>query len=151
MEGSSDMMLTRLAPILVPALMAICTVPSLALSQVAILEFVCPTCGYRQQFIQGSRPEDRASNVQHIIVVCERAKQIRNIAIPLDAEKPAEGEALIARQYGQGRSELLGIRLPRFLVPGNTCPLFPISAYLERNICPVHGSEGLRFSVVGQY
>jgi len=145
------MRLTRLAPTILAALLVICAGPCPSWSQVAILEFSCPVCGYRQQFIQGSRPEDRGRNVQHIIVVCERSKQIRNITIPLDPEKSVEDEPLLARRYGTGNSELLGTRLPRFLVPGNTCPLFPISAYLERNVCPVHGSEGLHFSVVAQY
>ncbi len=145
------MMVKKLALTILAGLLVVCAVPPPAWSQVTILEFACPVCGYRRQFIQGSSPEDRARNVQHIIVVCERSKQIRNITIPLDPEQSVKDEPLLARQFGKGRSDLLGIRLPRFLVPGNTCPLFPISAYLESGVCPVHGSEGLRYSVVAQY
>jgi len=43
---------------------------------------------------------------------------------------------------------LLGMELPKFLVPGNTCPLYPITAYLDRNICPVDGRAGLEFKVI---
>jgi hypothetical protein len=89
--------------------------------------------------------------VQNIIVVCERAKQVRNIVIPLEPDQPVGEVPLLARQYGTGSSDLLGIKLPRFLVPGNTCPLLPISAYLEHGVCPIHGGEGLRYAIVGQY
>jgi hypothetical protein len=116
-----------------------------------VLEFVCQSCGYREQFVQGANESDQARNVQQVIVVCERTGQIRNIAIALDPDRPVQGEPLLAKQYGTGRSELLGVKLPRFLVPGNTCPLFPITPYLERNICPIDGKPGIQFSVVGYY
>jgi hypothetical protein len=118
-------------------------------AQAVILQITCRSCGYKEQFIQGSQHGDVEKNVQHIIVVCERANKIRNIKVPLDPDQPVNNEPLLARQYGWGRSELLGVRLPRFLVPGNTCPLFPISAYIERDICPVDGSPGIRYAVVG--
>jgi hypothetical protein len=124
---------------------------SCAWAQAVVLEVYCPSCGYRDKFVQGSEPADRARNVQHIIVVCERNSQIRNIAVALDPSQPVDGEPLLARQYGTGRSELLGLRLPRFLVPGNTCPLFPLAAYLERNICPIDGRQGIRYGVVGRH
>ena len=116
-----------------------------------ILEFSCQSCGYKAQFVQGSNAEDLTRNIQHVIVVCERSGQIRSIKIPLNPDVSVKGEPLLARQYGTGYSEMLGARLPRFLVPGNTCPLFPITAYLERNMCPVNGHTGLQFAVVGQF
>jgi hypothetical protein len=125
--------------------------PCPAHAQVTVLEIFCPVCGYRHQFIQGVTPDDRGKNVQHIVVVCERSKQIRNITIPLEPDQPVHDVPLLARQYETGSSDLLGVRLPRFLVPGNTCPLFPISAYLERSVCPIHGGQGLRYAIVGQY
>jgi hypothetical protein len=123
--------------------------PGVSLAQMDLLELYCPSCGYRERFMQGSDELEEQRNVQHIIVVCERSGQIRNIKIPLDPKSPVHGEPLLARQYGMGRSELLGERLPRFLVPGNTCPLFPVTAYLERNICPIDGSVGMQVAVVG--
>lgn len=122
-----------------------------ARSEVAVIDVFCDSCGYRERFIQGSDGVDQAHNVQNIIVVCERTRQIRNIKIPIDPGVASPGEPLLARRYGNGRSELLGLELPRFLVPGNTCPLFPITAYLEANICPIDGSQGFTISVVGQY
>lgn len=113
-----------------------------------ILEFYCQSCGYRERFAQGFDQADEAKNVQRIIVVCERNHQIRSIKIPLDPKLPVNGEPLLARQYGTGYSDLLGMTLPKFLVPGNTCPLFPITGYLERNICPVDGRAGLAYTVV---
>jgi hypothetical protein len=124
--------------------------PGVSLAQMDLLELYCPSCGYRERFMQGSDELEEQRNVQHIIVVCERSGQIRNIKIPLDPKSPVHGEPLLARQYGTGRSELLGERLPRFLVPGNTCPLFPVTAYLERNICPIDGSVGIQVAVVGR-
>ncbi len=123
--------------------------PAVSLAQVDLLELYCPSCGYRERFVQGSDQWEEQRNIQNIIVVCERTGQIRTIKIPIDPKSPVHGEPLPARQYGMGRSALLGERLPRFLVPGNTCPLFPITAYLERNICPLDGSFGLQVSVVG--
>ncbi|HMK36687.1 MAG TPA: hypothetical protein VK463_16555 [Desulfomonilaceae bacterium] len=125
--------------------------PGTAWTEGEILEFVCQSCRYRERFVQGANESDQARNVQQVIVVCERTGQIRNIVIPLDPNQPVHGEPLLARQYGTGRSDLLGLKLPRFLVPGNTCPLFPISAYLEHNVCPVDGRPGIHFSVVGYY
>jgi len=133
------------------ALLAFISVPTTAFGDGEILEFRCPSCGLKQRFAQGANEDDIARNVQTIIVVCERSRQIRTIQIPLDPAEPVRGEPLLARQYGSGRSELLGIRLPRFLVPGNTCPLFPVTAYLERNICPVNGQPGIDYSVVGYF
>ena len=122
-----------------------------ARSEVAVIDVSCASCGYRERFIQGADGVDQAHNVQNIIVVCERTRQIRNIKIPIDPGAPSPGEPLLARRYGNGRSELLGLELPRFLVPGNTCPLFPLTAYLEANICPIDGSQGFTINVVGQY
>jgi hypothetical protein len=116
-----------------------------------VLEVFCRSCGFRERFIQGSDAEEEGRNVQNIIVVCERNSQIRNIKIPLDPNKPVVGEPLAAKQYGEGKSDLLEIKLPRFLVPGNTCPLFPVSPYLERNICPIDGRPGLEFTLVGRF
>jgi hypothetical protein len=130
------------------ALFAIFIYPSPVLSDGEILEFYCPSCGYRQRLTQGASPRDQARNVQSIIVVCERSREIRSIKIPLDPDLPVTEEPLVGRQYGTGRSELLGLRLPRFLVPGNTCPLYPITAYLEHNICPVDGRRGIQYAVV---
>jgi hypothetical protein len=121
-------------------------------SEGEVLEFSCPSCGYREQFVQGFNATDEARNIQRIIVVCERNHQIRSIAIALNESEPVKDEPLLAKQYGMGKSELLGgIKLPRFLVPGNTCPLFPITAYLQRNICPIDGREGLHYKVMGRY
>jgi hypothetical protein len=123
--------------------------PAQVFSQMEVLEFHCPSSGYRERFVQGFDPREQERNVQNIIVVCERSGQIRSVKIPLDPKRQAVGEPLLAQQSGMGRSELLGQKLPRFLVPGNTCPLFPITAYLERNICPVDGSPGLSVTLVG--
>jgi len=120
-------------------------------SEVAVIDLSCASCGYKERLIQGSDEVDQAHNVQNIIVVCERTRQIRNIKIPIDPGAPSPGEPLLARRYGNGRSELLGMELPRFLVPGNTCPLFPITAYLDSNVCPIDGSPGFTVNVVGQY
>ncbi len=125
--------------------------PPSARSEGDLLEFSCQSCGYRAQFVQGYNASEFERNVQNVIVVCERAGQIRNIKIPLNPDIQIKDEPLLARQYGTGYSEMLGVRLPRFLVPGNTCPLFPITAYLERNICPVNGHPGLKFAVLGQF
>ena len=145
------MNLNKPVVVAVLACLSVVLAPCPAASQGEIIEFQCPSCGYRERFIQGSDESERARNIQNIIVVCERAGQIRNIKVPIDPGAPAAGEPLLARQYGTGISELLGIKLPKFLVPGNTCPLFPITAYLERNICPVDGKPGLQFSLVGYY
>lgn len=129
----------------------ILTLPATALAQAEIIEVFCPTCGFRKRFIQGADTLDQAKNLQHLIVVCERAGLIRNITIPLDPNAPVGREPLLARHQGTGTSRLLGIELPKFLVPGNTCPLFPLAAYLEANICPVDGQPGIEYAVVGQY
>lgn len=125
--------------------------PPSACCEGEILEFSCQSCGFRAQFVQGYNASEFARNIQHVIVVCERTGQIRNIKVPLNPDVKVQGEPLLARQYGTGYSEMLGVRLPRFLVPGNTCPLFPITAYLEHNVCPVNGHTGLQFAVVGQF
>jgi hypothetical protein len=128
--------------------LAVWCAPLQAIAEGELLEFSCQSCGYRERFAQGFDQADEARNVQRIIVVCERNKQIRTIKIPLDPKLPVNGEPLLARQYGTGYSELLGMNLPKFLVPGNTCPLYPITAYLDRNICPVDGRMGLEFKVI---
>ncbi len=122
-----------------------------ALPQGEILEFHCRSCGYTERFVQGSNADEESRNVQNIIVVCERTHQIRNVKIAVNPNEPVKGEPLLARQFGEGKSDLLDVKLPMFLVPGNTCPLFPVTAYLERNICPVDGGVGLDFSVVGRF
>jgi hypothetical protein len=122
-----------------------------ASAQGEVIEFRCPACGYRDRFIQGSSQQEMADNIQNVIVVCERDAKIRNIKIAIDPKKPVLGETLISKQYGSGVSDLLGMKLPKFLVPGNTCPLFPVTAYLERNICPIDGSQGFEAYVLGPY
>jgi hypothetical protein len=136
---------------LIVCVAAVGLLPSLAFSQAEVLEFQCQSCGYRQRFLQGCEPGDAERNIQHVIVVCERAGQIRSITVPLDPKLPVKDAPLLSRQFGFGQSEMLGVKLPRFLVPGNTCPLFPVSAYLERNICPIDGSPGMSVAVVVQY
>lgn len=138
---------TLAACILVISAALLC-IPSQGAAEGEILEFFCQSCGYRERFAQGADQADEARNLQHIIVVCERTKQIRSIKIPLNPKLPVNGEPLLAGQYGTGYSELLGMTLPKFLVPGNTCPLYPITAYLEQNICPVDGRPGMEFKVV---
>jgi len=145
------MVLRTLQKVFFFGLAALVAAPSAALCEGEILEFHCQSCGYRQRLHQGADEADQARNVQSVIVVCERSRQIRTIKIPLNPDSPVRDEPLLARQYGTGVSGLLGVRLPRFLVPGNTCPLFPITAYLERNICPVDGRPGMEFSVVGYF
>ena len=125
--------------------------PTSAFPEGEILEIFCRSCGFRERFVQGADPQEEARNVQNVIVVCERTGQIRNIKIPLHPDRPVVGEPLSAKQYGEGKSELLEMKLPRFLVPGNTCPLFPVSAYLERNICPIDGRPGLEFVLVDRF
>ena len=133
------------------ALLTLLAIPTSVFADGEMIEFYCPSCRYRQRVSQGFHAEDRDRNVQSIIVVCERSHQIRSIKIPLDPKAPVTGVPLVGRQYGTGRSDLLGVRLPRFLVPGNTCPLFPINAYLEHNICPVDGQPGLQYNLVGYF
>ncbi len=133
------------------AIVALCGAPALVFSDGEIIEFFCPSCDFKERFVQGFNEADRARNVQHIIVVCERNGQIRSVKIALNPDLPVKHEPLVARPAGTGRSELLGMTLPRFLVPGNTCPLYPITAYLERNVCPVDGRPGITFTVVGRY
>jgi hypothetical protein len=143
-------MIKKLSNKILMILLAILTIsPGISVAQVDMLELYCPSCGYRERFMQGADPLEQQRNIQHIIVVCERTGQIRNVKIPVDPGIPVYGEPLLARQYGTGRSELLGEKLPRFLVPGNTCPLFPVAAYLERNICPVDGSIGIQVALIG--
>jgi predicted nucleic-acid-binding Zn-ribbon protein len=125
--------------------------PSAAVAQAEVIEVACQSCGYKKRFVQGADAMDQTRNVQQIIVVCERAGEIRNISIALDSRTPVRHEPLLARQHGTGTSKLLGIELPKFLVPGNTCPLFPITAYLHANVCPIDGRPGIHYAVVGQY
>ncbi len=131
------------------SILVLFVLPSLAYSQMEILEFYCPSSGHRERCIQGADPRDEERNVQQIIVVCERSGQIRSVKIPLDEKLPVRGEPLLARKAGTARSEILAEKLPHFLVPGNTCPLFPITAYLRRNICPADGSPGFQVVLVG--
>ncbi|MEJ2718075.1 MAG: hypothetical protein P8182_13205 [Deltaproteobacteria bacterium] len=132
-------------------LITLLALPAFGLAQSDIIEISCPSCGYRERFIQGFDAVDQARNIQHIIVVCERTGRIRSIKIPLDPKVPVEAEPLLARQFGMGRSRLLGIKLPKFLVPGSTCPLFPITAYLEANICPIDGRPGIEYGLIGYH
>ena len=136
--------------VIVVVLAALWVAPALVLAEGEIIEFFCPSCDFRERFVQGFTEEERSRNVQHIIVVCERNGQIRNIKIALNPDLPVKHEPLVALPAGTGRSELLDMTLPRFLVPGNTCPLYPITAYLERNVCPVDGRPGIEFTVVGR-
>ena len=133
------------------AVLVVAAYPTWGVCGGEVLDLTCRSCGYRTRLAQGFDPEEESRNVQTIIVVCERSHEIRTIKIPLDPKQPVTGEPLLGRQYGMGRSELLGIRLPRFLVPGNTCPLFPVTAYLQHNVCPVDGGPGFSFSVVGYF
>jgi hypothetical protein len=137
--------------ILLLAAIMVVSVYTPASAEGELLEVFCRSCGFRERFVQGSDAQEEARNIQNIIVVCERASQIRNIKIPLNPNQPVTGEPLLAKQYGEGKSDLLDARLPRFLVPGNTCPLFPVAAYLERNICPLDGRPGLEFTLVGRF
>ncbi|MEW6529619.1 MAG: hypothetical protein AB1473_02210 [Thermodesulfobacteriota bacterium] len=120
-------------------------------SQAELIELFCPDCGYRQRFVQGSTPEDEARNVQQVIVVCERSGEVRSVKVPLDSRRPVHGEPLVARPFGTAKSKVLGIELPKFLIPGNTCALFPVTAYLEANVCPVDGRGGVLAALVDQY
>jgi hypothetical protein len=129
----------------------LCAAPVAAISEGEIIEFYCRSCEFRERFVQGFNEADRARNIQNIIVVCERNGQIRNVKIALNPDLPVTNEPLLARQAGMGKSELLGMTLPRFLVPGNTCALFPITAYLEHDVCPVDGRPGIEYLVVGRY
>jgi hypothetical protein len=134
---------------LVVAVLLLC--PVAGLCQGEVLEFFCHSCGYRAQFFQGSDRDDLARNIQHIVVVCERNKQVRNVQIPIDPDRPIHDAPLAAKQYGMGTSRLLGVKLPKFMVPGNTCALFPVGAYLEANICPVDGSAGFEVALLNHY
>jgi hypothetical protein len=125
--------------------------PSYVQAQAEVLELYCPSCGFRKRLVQGVVAEDRAKNVQSIIVVCERSQQVRTIKIPLDPKLPVRDEPLAAHRSGTGFSEILGIRLPRFLVPGNTCPLYPLAAYVDRDVCPLDGRPGIELRVIAQY
>jgi hypothetical protein len=131
------------------ALCALCaTLPSPAWPNAELIEVACASCAYRNRFIQGSSPQDRADNIQWIIVVCERAGEIRSVRAPLDPKRPVRGEALPAKPNGTGVSKLLGMELPKFILPGNTCPLFPLAPYLESNVCPVDGRPGVQAALV---
>ncbi|GEM_PF-564326 len=112
------------------------TASSEVVAQAEVIELTCPSCGYRQRFIQGADTLDETRNVQRIIVVCERSAEIRNITIPLDPRAPVQQEPLLARQHGTGTSRLLGVELPKFLVPAHL-PLFSRHRYLEANVCPM--------------
>jgi hypothetical protein len=125
--------------------------PAAVFAQVEVIEIFCPSCGFRERFHQGAGPNDVARNVQHVIVVCERSREVRTVKVPINPDAPTNGEGLLARQYGAGASKILGIQLPKFLLPGNTCPLFPVAAYLEANLCPIDGRPGVQYGVVQPY
>lgn len=125
--------------------------PAAVLAQVEVIEIFCPSCGFRERFHQGAAPNDVARNVQQVIVVCERTRLVRTVKVPINPDAPTNGDGLLARQYGTGTSKILGIQLPKFLLPGNTCPLFPVAAYLEANLCPVDGRPGVQYAVVQPY
>ena len=57
----------------------------------------------------------------------------------------------MARPFGTAKSKVLGIELPKFLIPGNTCALFPVTAYLEANVCPVDGRGGVLAALVDHF
>jgi len=125
--------------------------PVVVHAQMEIIEVYCPSCGFRERFQQGASSGDIARNIQHVIVVCERSREVRTVKVPINPDAPANGDGLLARQYGTGTSKLLGIQLPKFLLPGTTCPLFPVAAYLEANLCPLDGRPGVQYGVVQQY
>lgn len=125
--------------------------PFPAWPQAELIELFCPDCGFRQRFVQGSTPADEARNVQQVIVVCERSGEVRSVKVPLDPRLPVQGEPLVARPFGTARSKVLGIDLPKFLIPGNTCALFPVTAYLEANVCPVDGRGRVLAALVDHY
>lgn len=125
--------------------------PAAAFAQVEAIEVFCPSCGFRGRFLQGAGPDEIARNVQHLIVVCERTREVRTVKVPINPDAPTNGEPLLARQYGTGISQILGIQLPKFLLPGTTCPLFPVAAFLEANLCPLDGRPGVQYGVVQPY
>lgn len=127
------------------------SIPVAGFAQTEIIEISCPSCGYGNRFLQGATPADQARNIQNVIVVCERTREIRNVRIPLNPNAAVEGEPLLARPNGMATSKILGMRLPHFLIPGNTCPLFPITAYLQANICPIDGQPGIRYGIAESY
>ncbi len=132
-------------------LIVVLLVPVSARPQGEVVEIFCSANGYRQRFMQGASAADYGRNVQSIIVVCERNREIRSIRIPINPSVPVHNEPLLARQYGTGMSQFLGVQLPKFLVPGNTCPLYPITPYLEANICPIDGSSGIQYAIVDYF
>lgn len=126
-------------------------VPATLCAQVETIEIYCPSCGFRERFLQGAGPAEVAANVHNLIVVCERTREVRTVKVPINPDAPSSGGALLARQYGTGVSKVLGITLPKFILPGTTCPLFPVAAYLEANLCPVDGRPGVQYGMVSQY
>jgi hypothetical protein len=131
------------------ALCGLCALfPPAARAEAELIEIACLSCAYRDRFVQGSTSQDKANNVQQIIVVCERGGEIRSVKAPLDPKRPVRGEPLQAKPNGTGVSKLLGIELPKFILPGNTCPLFPLTAYLDANVCPVNGQAGVQAALV---
>jgi hypothetical protein len=116
-----------------------------------VIEFYCTSCGYSNRFVQGHTSNEAARNVQNLIVVCERSREIRQVKVALDPGKPVLNEPLAATQHGTGVSQLLGVELPKFLVPGNTCPLYPASAYVDMNVCPIDGAPGFKAALISVY
>ncbi len=75
--------------------------PMDARSEGEILEFFCQSCGYKAQFVQGFSAEEQTRNIQHVIVVCERAGQIKNIKIPLNPDVRSKGSRSWRGNMGQ--------------------------------------------------
>ncbi|MCA1959390.1 MAG: hypothetical protein LDL33_01240 [Desulfomonile sp.] len=125
--------------------------PAAAFAQVEMIEIYCSSCGFSGRFHQGAGPNEIARNIQYLIVVCERTREVRSVKVPINPDAPTNGEPLLARQYGTGVSKILGIQLPKFLLPGTTCPLFPVATYLEANLCPLDGLPGVQYAIVQPY
>jgi len=92
MEGRPYMMRKRSNRVFALVLAILMIAPAVSLAQMDLLELYCPSCGYRERFMQGSDQWEEQRNVQNIIVVCERSGQIRNIKIPIDPGSPVHGE-----------------------------------------------------------
>ena len=83
-------------------LLSLLVAPAVVLAQVELIEIFCPSCGFRERFHQGAGPNDIAANVQHVIVVCERSREVRTVKVPINPDAPTNGGSLLARQYGSG-------------------------------------------------
>ena len=103
-----------------------------ARSEVAVIDVSCASCGYRERFIQGADGVDQAHNVQNIIVVCERTRQIRNIKIPIDPGAPSPGNPC-----WHGDMETEGLNYSVWSYPGSLfqvthVPYFPLRLTLNQ-------------------